>query len=73
MTDYYPYYCDAADEINNNCENYPDDIVYPRIWAKYVRRYQDYLICLDKLCNFIYNNDDEILYEFSKCCDKIKL
>lgn len=67
----YSCYCDAADEMNNNWEKYTDEDMYPDIWKYFVNTQTEYYICLDTIPEFIFNDNNEILEQFSKYCRKI--
>jgi len=68
----YNHYCDAAEELNNNWENYSNDSQYPDIWGYYADELTKYYICIDNIPDFIFNDNIEILYDFSQCCKKIE-
>ena len=59
------YYYDAVDDINENGYTLrPDD------WRESVKEQMNYLIVLDQLSLYIYNNDENILNIFSECCEE---
>jgi hypothetical protein len=67
----YSRYCDAVDELNNDWEKYTDESMYPDIWRFFVNKQTDYLICLDSIHEFVFNDNIQILEDFSKVCKKI--
>jgi len=72
MTDVYYYYCDAAEEMNKNWDNYTEEAMYPNVWRYFVNKQTNYYICLDNLGDFIFYDDYNVLNNFSKYCEKIQ-
>jgi hypothetical protein len=68
--DEYTYYCEASEEINNNGDKYRNELICPNIWKELLSIQTEYYIIIDKLTDYIYNNNNnyKIVCIFSNCC-----